>query len=121
MAFSGPQSAFALQFRVPNSQVPPIGMSKARAIVPLATVAEVNRPSIFPIPEREATTFPLAAGNVPLASLVKDPAEKPSHFKSVRATFTEVIDAPSSETVRLIVPPLAFPLISMGPVRTAPG
>jgi hypothetical protein len=58
--------------------------------------------------------------------VVEDPAEKPSHFGSVSVNCTRVIDAPSSETVRLIVPPLAFPplafpLISMGPVTTAPG
>ncbi|MEW6406329.1 MAG: hypothetical protein AB1649_31475, partial [Chloroflexota bacterium] len=43
------------------------------------------------------------------------------HFKSFRVMSTEVIEAPSSETVSFIVPLLAFSLISMGPLKVAPG
>ena len=90
-------------------------------MLPLAAVGEVNRPFLCPIPEGEAAMLPLATGKAPPRPMVQDPAEKPSQFRSVSVTSTEVIEAPSSETVRLIIPLFAFPLISIGPVRTAPG
>jgi len=73
------------------------------------------------MPETEATRLPSLTGKGPRTCLAIDPAEKPLHFKSFRVMSTEVIEAPSSETVSFIVPLLAFSLISMGPLKVAPG
>jgi len=73
------------------------------------------------MPSTYAAGMPSAVEREVSTRFVIDPDEKPLHFKSVRVTLTEVTEAPSSEMVRLIVPLLAFPLISMAPVRVAPG
>jgi hypothetical protein len=45
----------------------------------------------------------------------------PSHCASLSLTLTDVMVAPSPETVKMSVPRLALPLISIGPLNMAPG
>ena len=116
--------ASALHSHSPSSHlvVCPNDNSGLRSIVPLASVGEVNRPSTSPMLDEEILMLPSRIGNgLPDAWLAHDPAEKPSHCTSVRLKPTDVMAAPSSETVKVSMPLLAPPLISIGPLNVLPG